>query len=131
MQKKTHYLLVGVVALGIVAIVITRYFNANPEPGPSAATTGQNADSPAVAGDVQRLLSTNACLGCHAVDRKLVGPAFRDVAARYKGDAQAVGKLSISIRKGGAERWGDAAMPPTPNLSEEQARQLAAFILQQ
>jgi cytochrome c551/c552 len=83
------------------------------------------------ADDVQMLLNANGCLGCHAVDKKVVGPAYRDVAARYKGDDQALAKVTAGIRKGGAERWGDVPMPAMPNLTEEQAQLLAAFVLQQ
>lgn len=85
----------------------------------------------AAADDVQMLLSANGCLGCHAVDKKVVGPAYRDVAARYKGDEQALAKVTAGIRKGGAERWGDVPMPAMPNLTEAQAQLLAGFVLQQ
>ena len=91
------------------------------------------APVPAQAGvdDVQVLLNANGCLGCHAIDKKVVGPAYHDVAARYKGDEHALDKVAASIRKGGSERWGDAMMPAMPNLTEAQAQQLAGFVLQQ
>ena len=90
-----------------------------PEPGQAGAD------------DVQDLLNANGCLGCHAIDKKVVGPAYHDVAARYKGDEHALEKVTASIRKGGSERWGDAMMPAMPNLTEAQAQQLAGFVLQQ
>jgi cytochrome c len=81
--------------------------------------------------EVQSLLNANGCLGCHASDKKVVGPAYHDVAARYKGDEQALAKVTASIRTGGSERWGDATMPAMPNLTEAQAQLLAGFVLQQ
>ncbi len=69
------------------------------------------------------------CLGCHAVDRKLVGPAFKDVAARYAGQKDAVPKLADKIVKGGSGAWGAVPMPANPKVSAEEARQLATWIL--
>ena len=81
--------------------------------------------------DVQALLNANACLGCHAIDKKVVGPAYRDVAAKYKGDAQALAKLEASIRQGGVGKWGQVPMPPSASLSGAQAKALAEFVLKQ
>ena len=81
--------------------------------------------------DVQALLNGNACLGCHAVDKKIVGPAFRDVAAKYKGDAQALGKVEASIRQGGVGKWGQVPMPPIGALSKSQLNALAEYVLKQ
>ncbi|MBP8134534.1 MAG: c-type cytochrome [Zoogloea sp.] len=52
------------------------------------------------------------CMACHSVDKKLVGPAFKDIAAKYKGQGDAVAKLSDKVRKGGAGVWGPIPMPP-------------------
>ena len=79
--------------------------------------------------NVKALLNANACLGCHAIDRKIVGPAYHDVALRYKDDAQALTKLQASIQKGGVGKWGSMAMPPFASLSAEETRALAAFVL--
>lgn len=128
MLRTAQILLQGGLALVIVAGIATYFFTAEPahhEP-PAVPMTEQ-----ANVGDVQDLLNANACFGCHAVDKKLVGPAFSAVAARYRGDDQAIARLTSSILKGSAERWGDAAMPAMPRLSEEQAKQLAGFVLQQ
>lgn len=75
------------------------------------------------------LAQKNACVACHAPDRKLVGPAYQEVAKKYAGDAEAVSKLAASIRKGGAGRWGPVPMPAQPNLSEADAKQLAEWVL--
>jgi cytochrome c551/c552 len=92
----------------------------------SAATT---TAGPAI--DVQVLLNNNACLSCHAIAQKIVGPSYKDVAARYKGDAQALSKLEVSIRKGSVGKWGDAPMPPFAALSDAQIKALAEFVLKQ
>ncbi len=81
--------------------------------------------------DVQALLASNICLSCHAIDRKVVGPAFQEVAASYAGDEQAQDKLIDSIRQGGTGKWGEIPMPPLPNLTDAQAEMLADFVLAQ
>jgi len=69
------------------------------------------------------------CLGCHAVDRKLVGPAFKDVAARYAGQKDAAAKLADKIVNGGSGVWGAVPMPANPKVSSDEARQLATWVL--
>lgn len=81
--------------------------------------------------DVQALLTANACLSCHALQKAVVGPAFSAVAAKYKADAAAPAMLAKSIRQGGVGKWGQVAMPPMAQLSEEQIRALAGFVLKQ
>jgi len=77
----------------------------------------------------QQLAQKNSCLACHAVDKKLVGPAYQDVAKKYTGQTEAVAKLTESIRKGGSGKWGQIPMPAQPNLSEADARTLAEWVL--
>ena len=81
--------------------------------------------------DVQALLTANACLGCHALQQAVVGPAFSAVAAKYRGDATASALLANSIRQGGVGKWGQVAMPPMAHLGDDQIRALAAFVLKQ
>lgn len=81
--------------------------------------------------DVPALLSANACLGCHTVEKKIVGPAYRDVAAKYRGDAAAPSKLQASIREGSSGKWGTVAMPPFPQLQPDEIKALADFVLKQ
>ena len=76
----------------------------------------------------QELASSKACLACHAVDKKLVGPAFKDVAAKYKGDKGAGAKLSESILKGSTGKWGPIPMPAN-NVSPAEASTLAKWVL--
>jgi cytochrome c len=75
------------------------------------------------------LAKSKNCLACHAVDKKLVGPAFKDVAARYT--QKDVAQLAVSIRKGGAGKWGPIPMPANPQVSEAEATALAAWVLKQ
>jgi len=75
------------------------------------------------------LARRNACMGCHGVDNRVVGPAFRDVARRYKGEEGADARLLEKLRLGGSGAWGAVPMPPNPRLPEEDARALLAWIL--
>jgi cytochrome c551/c552 len=92
------------------------------------------SSAPAVAGakfDAKALLQNNACLSCHGIDHKVVGPAYRDVAAKYANDPQAMDRLMTSIQQGGSGKWGDVPMPPFAQLSADDLKNLATFILQQ
>lgn len=95
-----------------------------------AAAPGVGMQSDAAI-DVHTVLDRNACLGCHALQKKVVGPAYHDVAVKYQGDPQASNKLRASIRAGGVGRWGVIPMPPFPNLSPQQLQELADFVLKQ
>jgi cytochrome c551/c552 len=81
--------------------------------------------------EVKALLAANACLSCHAIASKVVGPAYRDVAAKYRGDAAALDKLSTSIHGGSTGKWGPVPMPPFAQLKPDELRALAAFVLAQ
>ena len=69
------------------------------------------------------------CLACHAVDNKLVGPGYKEVAAKYKGDKTAEAKLAQKILKGGSGSWGAIPMPANPQVSDAEAATLAKWIL--
>ena len=69
------------------------------------------------------------CMACHAVDKKLVGPSYKDVAVKYAGQAGAADKLAAKIVKGGSGVWGAVPMPANPQVSEAEAKQLAAWVL--
>ncbi|WP_334134654.1 c-type cytochrome [Tepidimonas sp.] len=73
------------------------------------------------------LAQKNACMGCHAVDKKMVGPAYKDIAAKYKGMKPE--ELAASIKKGGTGKWGPVPMPAQPNLSDADAKVLAEWVL--
>jgi cytochrome c len=71
------------------------------------------------------------CLACHAVDKKVVGPAYKEVAAKYAGQKDAVEKLTQKVMKGGVGAWGQIPMPANPQVSEAEAKQLVTWILGQ
>ena len=83
--------------------------------------------SPAMA--QMELAQAKNCLACHAVDHKVVGPAYKDVAAKYAGDKAAVDKLAQKIMKGGSGVWGPVPMPANPQVNEAEAKKLAAWVL--
>ena len=76
------------------------------------------------------LATAKNCMACHATDTKLVGPAYKDVAAKYKGDAKAPAMLAEKIKAGGKGVWGQVPMPPN-NVTPEEASKLAAWVLAQ
>ena len=77
----------------------------------------------------QELAQKKNCMACHAVASKLIGPSFKEVAAKYAGQADAVPKLTEKVIKGGAGVWGAVPMPANPQVSEAEAKQLVQWIL--
>lgn len=75
------------------------------------------------------LARAKGCMACHATDRRMVGPSFRDIAARYAGQAGAVDRLAQAIRRGGSGVWGPVPMPPSANVNDTEARQLATWVM--
>jgi len=75
------------------------------------------------------LATKNACMACHAVDKKLVGPSYQDIAKKYAGDATAQAKLETKIKKGGSGVWGPVPMPPNVAVKDEDVTALAKWIL--
>ena len=81
------------------------------------------------AAGAKALASKSACLACHAVDKKLVGPAYKDVAAKHQGQADAVEKVAARIKSGGSGIYGPVPMPPQPSLKDDELKLLAAWVL--
>ena len=77
----------------------------------------------------QALATSKNCMACHAMDKKLVGPAYKDVAAKYAGQKDAVDKLAVKIMKGGSGVWGPVPMPANTQVNEADAKKLAAWVL--
>jgi cytochrome c len=75
------------------------------------------------------LMKKDGCAACHAVDKKLIGPAYQEVAAKYKGDAGAAAKLADKVKKGGVGVWGQIPMPPNAQIPEADIKDLVAWIL--
>lgn len=97
-----------------------------PAPAPASEPLRPEAVSEA---DALALAKRNNCLTCHAVDHKVVGPAWKDVAAKYRGDATAEAHLVSKIATGGSGVWGSMKMPAHPKISEAERRTLARFVL--
>ena len=77
----------------------------------------------------QALAEKKNCLACHQVDKKLVGPAYKEVAAKYAGQKDAAAKLADKIQKGGVGVWGQIPMPANPQVNAQEAKSLADWIL--
>jgi len=114
----------------IITDYVATYYNRDGPP-PAAQAASAAAAAQAAADPVTRLLNQNACLGCHAVDKQVVGPAFRDVALRYQSDAGAGPKLAQKIKHGGQGVWGQVPMPPNPGLSDTDAKLIVDWVLGQ
>lgn len=78
-----------------------------------------------------QLAQQKNCMACHAVDKKVVGPAYKEVAAKYAGQKDAVDKLAQKITKGGSGVWGAVPMPANPQVTDAEAKQLVQWVLQQ
>jgi cytochrome c len=95
-----------------------------------AAVAAALVASPAFAADAGlELAQKKNCLACHTVDAKVVGPAYKDVAAKYKGDKTALAKLTEKVLKGGSGTWGPVPMPANTQVNEAEAKQLVTWVL--
>jgi len=92
--------------------------------GLTTAVAGQAAASEAI-------IKKARCVACHAVDKKLVGPAYKDVAAKYRGDPEALPRLMAKVRSGGSGVWGDIPMTPHPadKLSDADLKAAVEWVL--
>jgi cytochrome c len=96
----------------------------------SSATLLAAVQAPAFAD--QALATAKNCMACHAVDKKMVGPSYKDVAAKYASDKDAVKMLAEKIQKGstpGKGNWGPVPMPANPQVSEAESAKLAAWVM--
>jgi cytochrome c len=92
-----------------------------------ALVTAASVTAPALAD--QALATSKNCMACHAMDKKLVGPSYKDVAKKYTGQKDAADKLAAKIMKGGSGVWGAIPMPANPQVNEADAKKLAAWVL--
>ena len=95
----------------------------------AAVAAGLLSSAPAFAS--ADLAKAKNCMACHAVDKKLVGPAYKDVAAKYAGKADAAAMLVTKVQKGGVGAWGQIPMPPNPQVNDADAKALVEWILAQ
>jgi cytochrome c len=79
----------------------------------------------------QALAQSKNCMACHAVDKKLVGPSYKDIAKKYGGQKDAVAKLAEKVIKGGSGAWGAVPMPANPQVTQADAQKLVTWIMAQ
>ncbi|MGQ0522886.1 MAG: c-type cytochrome [Betaproteobacteria bacterium] len=77
----------------------------------------------------EALLKKHNCVACHQIDKKSVGPAYNEVAKKYKGQKDAAAKLADKVKKGGQGVWGKVPMPPNPQVSDADIKQMVEYIL--
>lgn len=83
----------------------------------------------AQAQSADELLKKHACTACHAIDKKLVGPAYGEVAAKYKGDAKASAMLMDSVKKGSVGKWGQVPMPANAAVPDADIKTMVTYVL--
>ena len=93
------------------------------------AAAGLLAPGAAYADAGEDLVKKAGCTACHSNDKKIVGPAYNDVSAKYKGDAGAAAKLADKVKKGGTGAWGPVPMPPNPAVSDADLKTMITYIL--
>ena len=96
-------------------------------PALALVAAAATVSAPAMADEA--LAKAKNCLACHAVDKKVLGPSYKEVAAKYAGQKDAVDKLAVKIMKGGSGVWGPVPMPANTQVSEAEAKKLAAWVM--
>ena len=79
--------------------------------------------------DPVALATQRGCMACHQIDNKVVGPAYKEVAAKYKGQADAVEMLSAKVKAGGSGVWGPVPMPPNAHVSDEDIKVIVEWVM--
>lgn len=110
----------------VIVAYLAAYYGRDAAAAPAPDTLAATGSDP-----IAKLLADNGCTACHDVTRKIVGPAFREVAQKYAGDSGATASLAAKMRAGGAGVWGAIPMPPNTGLSEADAKRLAEWVLGQ
>jgi cytochrome c551/c552 len=110
----------------ILEYLATYYNREKPAPPPGTDTLAAGGDDP-----MQKLLNASGCMGCHALDKRVVGPSFKEVGAKYAGNASAAQHLSLKIKNGGSGAWGSVPMPPNPDVREADLKAIVAWVLEQ
>ncbi len=95
----------------------------------SASLLALSAAASADAPTAMSLAQKSACLSCHSVDKKIVGPAFKDVAKKYAGDKTAEARLIAKVKMGGKGVWGEVPMPPNPQVNDADLKKIVEWIL--
>ena len=95
----------------------------------TAISAGLLAAGSAVASD--KLAQSSGCMTCHAIDKKVIGPGFKEIAAKYKNDKNAESRLAQKVKAGGSGVWGTIPMPPNAHVKESDIKTLVHWILTQ
>ena len=98
-------------------------------PIPTGVARQQTPPARSPATDGPQVAAKYGCLGCHSANTKIVGPAYREIAMKYKSDPEAAAKVELQIRKGGSGKWGPIIMPPFPQVTSVETRTLTEWIL--
>ncbi|MEW8587412.1 MAG: c-type cytochrome [Candidatus Thiodiazotropha sp.] len=96
---------------------------------PAAEASAPEAAAPAAGGDALALATQSGCMACHQIETKVVGPAYKEVAAKYKDDAAALDMLVGKVKNGGVGAWGQIPMPPNAHISDENIRTIVSWVL--
>ena len=96
-------------------------------PALALVAAAATVSAPAMADEA--LAKAKNCLACHAIDKKLVGPSYKDIAAKYAGQKDAVDKLSAKVIKGGVGAWGQILMPANAQVNDAEAKKLVSWIM--
>ncbi|TMG85934.1 MAG: c-type cytochrome [Betaproteobacteria bacterium] len=98
-------------------------------PSPAASATASKSNAPLDAKSAEALMQKDGCAACHGIDKKIVGPAYAEVAAKYKGDAGALARLTQKVKSGGGGVWGPVPMPPNAQVPDDDIKALVSWIL--
>ncbi|PWU20174.1 MAG: cytochrome C552 [Verrucomicrobia bacterium] len=112
-------------------LVKTYGLSTNGEIATTSAVLSATEPTSSKPGSVEKFAALYGCLSCHKLDSKLVGPSYKDVAAKYRNDPAALEKISAQIHNGGSGKWGSVVMPPFATMSDAQAKELANWIMAQ
>jgi cytochrome c551/c552 len=103
----------------------------NGQPSAASSASPKTVPNTAAATNAEAFAKKYGCLSCHGIKVKIVGPAFQDVAAKYRNDPAALDKISWQIHNGGSGKWGPVIMPPFPMVTDAQAKMVARWIMDQ
>lgn len=79
----------------------------------------------------EKLAQANGCMTCHQIDKKILGPSYKDVAAKYRGNAGAEAAMVKKVKEGGKGAWGEMAMPPNAHVKDADIQVIVKWILAQ
>jgi cytochrome c5 len=100
-----------------------------PSPSQAAPAPASKSNAPLDAKSAEATMQKDGCAACHSVDKRIVGPAYTEVAAKYKGDAGALARLTQKVKSGGAGVWGQVPMPPNAHVPDDDIKSLVSWIL--